>query len=381
MLTTHYMDEAEQLCDRLVVMDSGKIVAEGSPRELIERYSTREVVELRFAGRRAGRDDAELRIDGLAERIEALPDRVLLYTDDGDAARRRRARARSRARVACSCAAARSRTSSSASPAGRSSTDSLTLALRPLEFFARAVPARLARLGRDERRHPGRCTCSPSASGSASSSTARPTCPAASPTSSSSRPGSWPRRRCSSRRSRRRWPVLAGDQVGSAVPRDARDAVARARRHVRPPGSSSRSDSLLTATVYFIVIAAFGAVHSPLGVLAIPAAVLVGLSFTAPLAAWAARSGTRRCRSSRSSASSSSRCSSSREPSSRSRRCRRPLEVVAWLTPLWHGVDALPRPHARRRAPGRPLHLAYLLACIAAGLVAARYTYTRRLFV
>ena len=37
LLTTHYMDEAEQLCDRLVVMDKGKIVAEGSPRELIER--------------------------------------------------------------------------------------------------------------------------------------------------------------------------------------------------------------------------------------------------------------------------------------------------------------------------------------------------------
>jgi lipooligosaccharide transport system ATP-binding protein len=84
ILTTHYMDEAEQLCDRLVVMDNGKIVAEGSPRELIQRYSTREVVELRFAGYEQP-TDAALRIDGLAARIEELPDRMLLYTDDGDA--------------------------------------------------------------------------------------------------------------------------------------------------------------------------------------------------------------------------------------------------------------------------------------------------------
>jgi lipooligosaccharide transport system ATP-binding protein len=83
ILTTHYMDEAEQLCDRLVVMDGGRIVAEGSPLELIGRYSTREVVELRFPG--AHPPDAAERIDGLAARVEALPDRILLYTDDGDA--------------------------------------------------------------------------------------------------------------------------------------------------------------------------------------------------------------------------------------------------------------------------------------------------------
>src|SRR5919198_1721556 len=71
VLTTHYMDEAEQLCDRLVVMDKAKIVAEGSPRELIERYSTREVVELRFASDRPP-DDLAARIDGLARRIETL---------------------------------------------------------------------------------------------------------------------------------------------------------------------------------------------------------------------------------------------------------------------------------------------------------------------
>jgi lipooligosaccharide transport system ATP-binding protein len=84
VLTTHYMDEAEQLCDRLVVMDKGRIAAEGSPLELIRRYSTREVVELRFRGEPPA--DLETRVDGLARRIEALPDRTLLYTDDGDAA-------------------------------------------------------------------------------------------------------------------------------------------------------------------------------------------------------------------------------------------------------------------------------------------------------
>nr|WP_238992208.1 ATP-binding cassette domain-containing protein [Jiangella ureilytica] len=83
VLTTHYMDEAEQLCDRLVVMDGGRIVAEGSPRELIALHSTREVLELRFAA-----DDHApyaTKLTGLAQRVEVLPDRLLLYTDDGDA--------------------------------------------------------------------------------------------------------------------------------------------------------------------------------------------------------------------------------------------------------------------------------------------------------
>jgi lipooligosaccharide transport system ATP-binding protein len=88
ILTTHYMDEAEQLCDRLVVMDKGKIAAEGSPLELIRRYSTREVVELRFRGENRPQEVAtELtsRLDGFVRRLEPLPDRLLLYTDDGDA--------------------------------------------------------------------------------------------------------------------------------------------------------------------------------------------------------------------------------------------------------------------------------------------------------
>jgi lipooligosaccharide transport system ATP-binding protein len=83
VLTTHYMDEAEQLCDRLVVMDKAKIVAEGSPRELIEQYSTREVAELRFPI--GVQETLDGQLDGLASRIERLADRVLLYADDGEA--------------------------------------------------------------------------------------------------------------------------------------------------------------------------------------------------------------------------------------------------------------------------------------------------------
>ncbi|MDQ3056135.1 MAG: ABC transporter ATP-binding protein, partial [Actinomycetota bacterium] len=85
VLTTHYMDEAEQLCDRLVVMDQGRIVADGSPADLIRRHATREVLELRFpVGVQDGLDLGVLA--GIGDRIEALPDRLLLYADDGDAA-------------------------------------------------------------------------------------------------------------------------------------------------------------------------------------------------------------------------------------------------------------------------------------------------------
>jgi lipooligosaccharide transport system ATP-binding protein len=83
ILTTHYMDEAEQLCDRLVVMDKARIVAEGSPRSLIDRYSSREVLELRFEG--GATPDLEGKLDGFVERSEQLPDRLLLYGHDGEA--------------------------------------------------------------------------------------------------------------------------------------------------------------------------------------------------------------------------------------------------------------------------------------------------------
>ncbi len=82
ILTTHYMDEAEQLCDRLVVMDKARIVAEGSPRSLIESHSSREVLELRFDD--GATPDFDGRLDGLVERVEHLPDRLLLYAADGE---------------------------------------------------------------------------------------------------------------------------------------------------------------------------------------------------------------------------------------------------------------------------------------------------------
>jgi lipooligosaccharide transport system ATP-binding protein len=84
VLTTHYMDEAEQLCDRLVIMDRGMIVAEGSPRALIERHATREVVEVRYE-LAADHVTAAPGLRGLGERVEPLADRVLVYTHDGDA--------------------------------------------------------------------------------------------------------------------------------------------------------------------------------------------------------------------------------------------------------------------------------------------------------
>ncbi|MFK3985112.1 ABC transporter ATP-binding protein [Micromonospora sp. NPDC050397] len=86
ILTTHYMDEAEQLCDQLVVMDHGRIVAQGSPAELIAAHSTREVLELRFV---AGEQDTaleKLRATGMTDRLEELPDRLLWYTAEGEAA-------------------------------------------------------------------------------------------------------------------------------------------------------------------------------------------------------------------------------------------------------------------------------------------------------
>ena len=83
VITTHFMDEAEQLCDRLIVMDQGKIMAEGSPASLIKDYSTKEVLEVRFGSDRNQEVADKLR--SMCERIEELPDRVLMYTEDGEA--------------------------------------------------------------------------------------------------------------------------------------------------------------------------------------------------------------------------------------------------------------------------------------------------------
>lgn len=82
VITTHYMDEAEQLCDRLVVMDKGKIMAEDSPAGLIKTYSTKEVLEVRFGSERNAEMSEKLRQH--CERIEVLPDRILMYADDAE---------------------------------------------------------------------------------------------------------------------------------------------------------------------------------------------------------------------------------------------------------------------------------------------------------
>lgn len=82
VITTHYMDEAEQLCDRLVVMDKGKIMAEGSPAELIKNYSSKEVLEVRFGS--SQNKSAAKKISNLGDRMEVLPDRILIYTENGE---------------------------------------------------------------------------------------------------------------------------------------------------------------------------------------------------------------------------------------------------------------------------------------------------------
>lgn len=84
VITTHYMDEAEQLCDRLMVMDKGKIMAEGSPAQLIKKYSSKEVLEVRF-GSENNAKVAE-KMQGIGDRLEILPDRILVYTDNGEKA-------------------------------------------------------------------------------------------------------------------------------------------------------------------------------------------------------------------------------------------------------------------------------------------------------
>lgn len=84
IVTTHFMDEAEQLCDRLIVIDKGQIMAEGSPSALIRQYSTREVLELRFGSNRNA--EAIIQLEDVGERLEVLPDRVLVYADSGEAA-------------------------------------------------------------------------------------------------------------------------------------------------------------------------------------------------------------------------------------------------------------------------------------------------------
>ena len=137
---------------------------------------------------------------------------------------------------------------------------------------------------------------------------------------------------------------------------------------------------VLTATVYFVVIAAFGAVSSPLGILTIPVTLLVGLAFTGPIAAWAAHA--------QNEASFVAifrfgilpmfLFSGTFFPIS---SLPRPLEVIAWFTPLWHGVTLCRDLTLGQVGPEDLLHLVYLLAVVALGLLFARWTYRRRLVV
>jgi lipooligosaccharide transport system ATP-binding protein len=83
VLTTHYMDEAEQLCDRLIVVDKGRIMAEGTPASLIREHSSREVLEVRFGSERNAQ--AAEQLAGIGDRAEVLPDRILIYSANGEA--------------------------------------------------------------------------------------------------------------------------------------------------------------------------------------------------------------------------------------------------------------------------------------------------------
>jgi len=80
LLTTHFMDEAERLCSRLLVLDHGKKIAEGKPRELIAQHLESDVVEVFGVGAVALAEDANLR--ALAARVEISGETVFFYTQN-----------------------------------------------------------------------------------------------------------------------------------------------------------------------------------------------------------------------------------------------------------------------------------------------------------
>ena len=153
LLTTHYMEEAEQLCDRLVVMDKGKIVAEGSPRQPIKRYRPRARSSSSGSTTRTSREDFGHGPTG-SPWVEPLPDRVLLYTDNGDAAAHG---IHERGLVPTACSSVGARSTSCTSRAAASSSEGFSELLLAPAPAARVllcpVPARLARNGDLERRH------------------------------------------------------------------------------------------------------------------------------------------------------------------------------------------------------------------------------------
>ena len=347
VLTTHYMDEAEQLCDRLVVMDKAKIVAEGSPRELIEQYSTREVLELRFPAGRPGDARRPARRARRADRAAARPRAALRRRRRGGGRRRPRAR-----------------------PRARDGPRPALVARGRLPAADRPLAGRVGRVRRWPR----------------STSTARVLERNAAGSTAASGAGGLVTTFLA--------PVLflaamgvglgtfvdaagtASELLGGvsylaflapgllAAPGDA-DGGVRGRRSRSWAGSSGTGPSTaMIATpiaIRGIVLGELGWIAVAPGVSRAPSSSVVMVALRArPLAARDPRDpGGRPDRarlrgadrglhgdpadatraSTRSSASGSRRCSCSRARSSRSSSCRAFLQPIAWLTPLWHGVD------------------------------------------
>ena len=249
VLTTHYMDEAEQLADRLVVMDKGVIVAEGSPQALIAEHSTREVAELRFG---VGENEQHAsKVEDLADRVEVLPDRLLLYTSDGEETDRQGARARARAgRDAGTSLHARGRLPPADRPdAGglMSSTGSTTGPSHRARQRRSPAPPGSSTTGRSSTAAPGRArrsrrsstrssTCSRWACCSATTSpTTRRSSRARRRTSCSSRPACWPRRRCRPCSARSTYPVMGMIKWHKTYFGMTATPLERARGDPRPP--------------------------------------------------------------------------------------------------------------------------------------------------
>ena len=339
VLTTHYMDEAEQLCDRLVVMDKGRIVAEGSPRQLIEAHSTREVLELRFA---AGTNEAAApAVEGIGERIEVLPDRIL------DLRPRRREGAGHGPRP-------RRRAGERARP--------------PQQPGGRVPPPHRPDPGRltsdDAGRGPGAGrAASPSTGGSGGR-----TCSAASSSRCSTCSG-WASASARSSTSSRvdrvlggvdyfaflapaliattammvvaqeaMWPVMDGFtwsysyRAMAATPLRPGEVAGGVGAVARDRGRSSRA-GVAVVLVLFPKTRSWGLLPRS------PFAVLTGLAFAVPITAWSSTREPATSRSRRSCASASSRCSCSPAPSTRSTSCRTGCSRSPTSTPLCHGVE------------------------------------------
>ena len=286
VLTTHYMDEAEQLCDRLVVMDGGRIVAEGPPAELIRTHSTKEVLELRFP---AGEPDVDLSmVDGLAARIERLPDRVLVYTEDSDAVA---ARISAAGLTPLTSLTRRSTPRGRVPPAHRPPAGRVMAtppAARYLEHelvvYRRLWRSSLASsflapmpVPRRHRRHPRPFHRPARASlGWAAWATSRGWHRACSPPTP-----------CRS-------PFRSASTPSSAGSSGRRNFIAAAATPLRPADvvvgwlSWVALRTTLVSAVYVFVAVVFGAAHSPEIVVGIPVAALTGMAFAAPATAWSA---------------------------------------------------------------------------------------------